>query len=172
MNDVDIYAAQAMTTTPLPEPMPVIANECDDGETAVDLTLFKVIGLHRMLDPGATGRRLRASYKWIAYLTVTIQLMQVVGLYASVNDLQRLASLALVAFNALMCLFKGILMVTNADRMRAMLDVALYRYTTCGHRQPANMRLTSATVSTLLRTFAVISYCTLVVWIDLKYVKN
>ncbi|XP_060861890.1 uncharacterized protein LOC132938922 [Metopolophium dirhodum] len=165
MNDVRVRAAQAMTTTPLPGPMPVNANECGDDDTAVDMTLFKVIGLHRMLDPGTTGRRLRAAYKCFAYLTVTVQLMQVAGLYASVNDLQRLASLAVVAFNALMCLFKGILMVTNADRMRAVLDVALYRYTTCGHRQPANMRLTSATASTLLRTFTVISYCTLVVWI-------
>ncbi|CAI6344477.1 unnamed protein product [Macrosiphum euphorbiae] len=165
MNDVDIQAAQATTTTPLPGAMPVSANECGDDETAVDLTLFKVIGLQRLLDPGSKGRRLRAMYKWIACLTLTIQLMQVVGLYTSVNDVQRFASLAVLAFNEITCSFKGILLVTNADRMRAVLDVAMYRYTTCGYRQPANMRLTSATVSTLLRTFTMIAYFMLVTWI-------
>lgn len=159
-----------------------VADRCggggdDDDETAADLTLFKAIGLHHMLESGTAGRRFRAAYVWFTRLVVAVQLLQVAGLYASANDLRRFASMAVLAFNGLMCAFKGLVLANNADRLREVLDVARYRYTACGHRRPADMQRTGATVSALLRTFATVSYCTLAVWVvtpllaDVAYVQ-
>jgi len=148
------------------------SDDYGDDDTAVDLMLFKVLGLLRLLKPGAAVRRARTTYLWITYMAVVVQLTQVVGLYTSTNDMSRFASMAVLAFNGLMCTFKGIVLVSNADRLWSVLDLARYRFTTCAHRRPADMRLTGAVVSTLLRTFATISYCTLVLWVVTPLLTN
>ncbi|CAI6361908.1 unnamed protein product [Macrosiphum euphorbiae] len=154
-----------MTTMHLDGSIPVNADDCVDDETAVDLALFKVIGLNSILSRGAVARRIQTTCLWIACLIIAMQLVQVIGLYTTVKDLQRFSSLAVAAVSELMCGFMGFVLAAKADRLRDVLDVALYRYTACVHRMPTIMRLSSALVSTLLRTFTMVIYGTSVIWI-------
>lgn len=154
-----------ITTMHLDGSIPVNADNCVDDETALDLALFKVIGLNRILSNGAVANWIQTICLWISCLIIAMEVVQLIGLYTTVEDLKRFSSLAVATVSGIIVGFEGIVLATKADRLRDVLDVALYRYTACVHRRPTIMRQTSALWSTLLRTWTMIIYSTFVVWI-------
>lgn len=140
----------------------------EDGGTVVDEPLFKAIGLYQLLHPdeGAGQRRrwYRTAYICVLWLTFGLQCVQIVGLYFTLHDFRRFAYMTVLAVNGMMCVLKGYVLVTNADRLRAVLDVARYGFTTAGRRDPGALLRCRTTLSTLLRTFVTISFSTLTVW--------
>lgn len=137
-----------------------------DDVTVADLKLFRAIGLHQMLNPAdrRSGYRLRLAYRAVVALAFALQSVQIVGLFFTLNDLRRFAYMTVMVFNGLMCVLKGHVLVMNADRLWAVLDVARYRYTVCGARDPTALHRCRATLAVLLRTFAVLSFSTLIIW--------
>ncbi|XP_022167615.1 uncharacterized protein LOC111031819 [Myzus persicae] len=140
--------------------------------TAVDVMLFKTIGLYQLLCPADRGGysvRFRRLLMTALGLSFALHSFQVPCLYYALNDLQRFAYMAAVIIYGMMCSFKGYVLVTNADRLWLVLDAAGYAFTGCGHRDPSKLRRCRATLSALLRTFVALSYGTLVVWIALPF---
>lgn len=137
----------------------------DDG-AVVDEPLFKAIGLYQLLHPaeGTRQRWYRTVYLCVLWLTFGLQCVQIVGLYFTLHDFRRFAYMTVLAVNGMMCVLKGYVLVTNADRLQAVLDVARYGFTTSGLRDPGALRRCRATLSKLLRTFVTISFSTLTVW--------
>ncbi|XP_060878596.1 odorant receptor 2a-like [Metopolophium dirhodum] len=151
-----------MTTTPRVTGFTAPASE---DLTIVDNGLFKAICLHQILDPAKGGNRYyRLAFMVVMWVSLSVQIIQSVGLYFAVNDLQRFAFTTTMIFNALLCLSKGYVLVTNADRVRASLEVARYGFTSSGARDQRLMRRSRAVLSTVLRTFAVLSWVTCFIW--------
>ncbi|XP_025409427.1 uncharacterized protein LOC112682880 [Sipha flava] len=138
----------------------------DDDATVADLRLFRAIGLYQMLNPSdrRSGDRLRLAYRAGVALAFALQSVQIVGLFFTLNDLRRFAYMTVMVFNGLMCVLKGHVLVMKADQLWAVLDVARYRYTVCGARDPSALHRCRATLAVLLRTFAVLSFSTLIIW--------
>lgn len=136
----------------------------DDDETAMDVKLFKTIGLYQLLCPSKTGWY-RTIIRAILWLIFSVHIVQMIGLYFVLNDLERFMFMTVMILNSLMCLFKAYVMVTNADQLWSILDVARYVFTSCSSQNTSEMHRCRATVSALLRVFTVISYSSLVVWI-------
>lgn len=151
-----------MTTTPRVIEFTAPASE---DLTIVDNRLFKAICLHQILDPTKGGNRYYSlAFMVVMWVSLSVQIIQLVGLYFAVNDLQRFAFTTTVIFNALLCLSKGYVLVTKADRLRACLEVARYEFTSCGARNQLVVRQSRAVLSTVLRTFAVLSWVTCFIW--------
>lgn len=136
----------------------------NNDETAVDVKLFKTIGLYQLLRPSKTGWY-RTILRAILWLIFSVHIVQTIGLYFVLNDLERFMFMTVMILNSLMCLFKAYVMVTNADQLWSILDVARYAFTSCSSQNTSEMHRCGATVSVLLRIFTVISYSSLVVWI-------
>ncbi|XP_060833372.1 odorant receptor 46a-like [Rhopalosiphum padi] len=140
--------------------------------TAVDVTLFKTIGLYQLLCPanrGGYSARSRHALLTVLGLSFALHAFQVPWLYYALNDLQRFAYMAAVIIYGMMCAFKGYVLVTNADRLWSVLDAAGYAYTECGRRNPLWLRRCGVTLSAMLRSFVALSYATLIVWIALPF---
>jgi len=138
-----------------------------DAENALDLDLFKRIGLYQLLWPsaeGGGGRRYRTAILSVLRLTFGLQLVQTVRLYWALDDVQQFLFLASVLITGLMCVFKGYVMVTAADRLRRVLDAAGRAYTRSGRRDPSELRRCRRRLSVWLRAFVALSYGTLAFW--------
>lgn len=154
----------------------------DDGKTVMDVKLFKAIGLYQLLQPAACGgfsQRSRMAFLAVLWLTAGLLIMQIFRLYLAFDDLQTFMYSAMLMTVGLNCIFKGYAMVTNAERLRAVLDVTLYGFTSCGRRDPSELRRCRETLFFWLRMFAEFGYITAIIWIvtplfiieDSPYVK-
>ncbi|XP_026811156.1 uncharacterized protein LOC113552479 [Rhopalosiphum maidis] len=133
--------------------------------TIVDKRLFKAIGLHQILNPTpGANRYYRIAYMASMIMSFVVQIIQSVGLYFAVNDLQKFAFTTTMISNALLCLSKGFVLVTNADRLRDGLEAARYEFTSCGFRDQRAAHQARTALSTVLRTFVVLSYVTCFIW--------
>ncbi|XP_026811158.1 LOW QUALITY PROTEIN: uncharacterized protein LOC113552482 [Rhopalosiphum maidis] len=133
--------------------------------TIVDNRLFKAICLHQILNPNNGGNRYyRIAFLASMILLLVVQIIQLVGLYFAVNDLPRIAFTTTMVSNALLCLSKGFVLVTNADRLRDGLEAARYEFTSCGFRDQRAAHQARTALSTVLRTFVVLSYVTCFIW--------
>ncbi|XP_026804934.1 odorant receptor 22c-like [Rhopalosiphum maidis] len=150
------------TTAPNP------AEKDADGDTVMDVELFKSIGMYQLLRPaecGLNSRRCRMAALVVVALTLGLQSMQVCRLYLARHDFQMFANMGVLVINGLMCLLKGYMVVANADRMCATLEATRYAFTGCGGRDPSELRRCRATLSAILRTFVALSFGTLFVWV-------
>lgn len=136
----------------------------DAETTAVDVSLFKAIGLHQLLWPGR-GRAFRNVVAALMAVSLAVLITQLAGLYVFSNDFQRFAFLSVVVVYSSMCLLKGRVLLVNADRLRGGLELAAYAFTSSGRRDPSRLRRCRALLGGLLRTFTAISYATLAVWL-------
>jgi len=133
--------------------------------TIVDDRLFKAICLHQILHPAhGSNRYYTVAFKAAMWLTFCVQIVQLVGLFFAVNDLQRFAFTTTVVSNAFLCLFKGYVMVVHADRLLSGLETVRYDFTSCSARNQRTVHRSRAVLSKVLRTFAVISWVTCVIW--------
>jgi len=134
--------------------------------TIVDNKLFKAICLQQILDPTKGGNRYyRLLLMALMCFSLSVQIMQLVGLYFAVHDLQRFAFTTTTVSHAFLCMTKGYMLLTHADRLRACLEVARYEFTSCGARDQSIVRRSRAVLSTILRTFAVLSWFTCFIWV-------
>lgn len=149
-----------MTKTPK-----VTAPESSEDLTIVDNKLFKAICLHQILDPtNGSNRYYRLVLIAFMYMSFGVQIVQFVGLYFTIHDLQRFGFVTTTLSDAFLCIFKGYVLVMNADKLRASLEVARYEFTSCGGRDQRLLRQSRAVLSTILRTFTVLSWCTCFIW--------
>ncbi|XP_026823092.1 uncharacterized protein LOC113561082 [Rhopalosiphum maidis] len=140
----------------------------EDGGTAVDVELFKTIGIYQLLYPaecGLNASRCRTAVLAVMGLTLGLQSMQVCRLYLARHDIQMFANMGMLLVYGFMCLLKGYTTTVNADRMGVTLDAARYAFTGCGGSDPSVMRRCRATLSAILRTFVALSFGTLFVWV-------
>ncbi|XP_025420352.1 odorant receptor 46a-like [Sipha flava] len=146
-------------------------DEDDDGggRTAMDVELFRVIGLMRLVRParGRTDRWYRAAVAGLVRLAFVLQGTQVVGLYFALNDFQRFANMAVLLISGLMSLYKGHVLAANAARVWDTLRVTRFAYVTCSGRDAGRLRRTGDALRPLLRAFYVFSYLTLAMWISM-----
>ncbi|XP_003243258.1 uncharacterized protein LOC100569602 [Acyrthosiphon pisum] len=133
--------------------------------TIVDNKLFKAICLHQILDPTNGGNRF-CKLVLMAFMSVSlsVQIMQLVGLYFAVNDLQRFAFTTTTLSYAFLCMTKDYVLLAHADRLRDSLEVARFEFTSCGARDQRVVRRSRAVLSMVLRTFAMLSWSTCVIW--------
>ncbi|KAE9545231.1 hypothetical protein AGLY_000774 [Aphis glycines] len=137
-----------------------------EESTIVDNKLFKAICLHQILNPTHGGNRYyRIAILAILWMSIVVQITQLVGLYYAVNDLQRFAFTTTVVSNSFLSLSKAYVLVTNVDRLRDGLEAARYEFTSCGSRDQRTVRRARAALSTIVRTFTVFSYVTCFFWI-------
>jgi len=136
-----------------------------EDQTIVDNKLFKSICLHQILDPTNGGNRF-CRFVLIAFMSVSfsVQIMQLVGLYFTVNDLQRFAFTTTTLSHAFLCMTKDYVLLTHSDKLRDTLEVARYEFTSCGARDQRVVRRSRAVLSMVLRSFAVFSWFTCVIW--------
>lgn len=134
--------------------------------TIVDNKLFKAICLHQILDPTDGGNRY-CRLVLMAFMSVSlgVQIVQLVGLYFAVSDLQRFAFTTTMVSYGFLCMTKGYILLMNADRLRDSLEVARYEFTSCSTRDQRMVRRSRAVLSTVLRTFAVFSWFTCIIWV-------
>ncbi|XP_029342048.1 uncharacterized protein LOC100572802 [Acyrthosiphon pisum] len=146
--------------------------KCEDGGTAMDVKLFKAIGMYQLLHPvecGLNSDLCRKTAMMVVGLTVGLQLMQVFRLYLARHDIPMFANMAMLVVYGFMCLLKGYTLANHADRICITLEVARYAFTDCGRRDPSLMRRCRARLSTILRTFVGLSFGTLVVWLVMPW---
>lgn len=136
------------------------------NSTMVDVRLFKIIGLYQILNPAAgKGHRQRTVMLTFICLIFGLQTVQIARAYAAINDIQVFVFQLVVVIYTFLCLFKGYVIVANADVLYDVLDVARYSFTSCGHRHPDALRECRNMLRTLLRTFLGFSYVTLISWL-------
>lgn len=143
-----------------------------EGSTVMDVELFKIIGVHQLLRPdehGLDGSLYRAAVKVVVCLTLGLQSIQVCRLYLVRNDIPMFANIGVMVINGLMCLLKGYMVAVNADQMSTTLDAARYAFTKCGGRNPSKLRLCRVRLSMILRTFVILSFGTLIVWLVMPW---
>jgi len=97
-------------------------------------------------------------------VSLSVQIIQSIGLYFAVNDLQRFAFTTTTLSHAFLCMTKDYVLLTHADKLRDSLEVARYEFTPCGARDQRMVRQTRAVLSTVLRTFTVLSWVTCFIW--------
>ncbi|VVC37787.1 Olfactory receptor, insect [Cinara cedri] len=143
-----------------------------DG-TVVDVKLFRAIGLFHILNftaqtgrDGYDGRRHRTVLRVYFWLVIVTIIFNIGGMYLSYNDFQRFTYLTLCVTVSLPCSLKSYVLSRKADtdRLRAVLDMARYAFTSCGRSDPSRLSRRSAALSALLRTFVTINYCTVFFW--------
>lgn len=137
-------------------------------DTAADLPLFKAIGLYQLLNDDSNGWY-RTVFLALLRVAFTLQAVQVVGLYYVLHDFERFANMVVLVISGFMCLAKGYVLVTNVDRAQTTLHTARYAFTSCGRRDQDPLRRCGLALSRMLRTFTVISYTTLFIWILAPY---
>lgn len=149
--------------------------KCKSSNTAMDVWLFKAIGLYHLLRP-CNSISVGHGYRTIAlvalWLTFGLQVMQVVRLYLTLGDFQLFLFTTVISINGLVSLYKGYVIVTNADKLWTVLDVARYRFTSCGYRDKTKLRRCGKTMSIWLRTYVVFNYILLTIWALFPWVMN
>lgn len=132
-------------------------------DTAVDVALFETIGMFRMLrDDTKTWKRAAVS---CIILTTAMHTLQMVGLYYTLNDFNRLMYMFMLVVYGMLCNYKLYVLVVNADRVLDVLGTASFRFVTCTGRDPVPLRRCRAVLRTALRTFVLSSYVTVVMWV-------
>ncbi|CAH1711324.1 unnamed protein product [Aphis gossypii] len=141
------------------------ASPSEEESTIVDNRLFKAICLHQILNPThGSNRYYRIAILACIWMSIVVQITQLVGLYYAVNDLQRFAFTTTVVVNSFLSLAKAYVLMANVDRLRDGLEAARYEFTSCGSRDQRTVRRARAALSTLVRTFTVFSYVTCFFW--------
>lgn len=143
-------------------------SQYDVDETVMDMKLFKAIGLYQLLQPAASGglsQRTRKAILAVLWLTAGLLIMQFFRLYLTLDDLQTCVYSAMVMTIGMNCIYKGYVMVTNAERLRAVLDVTLYGFTSCGGRDPSELRRCQEILFFWLRMFVKLSCIATIAWI-------
>lgn len=141
----------------------------DVGATAVDVGLFKAIGLYQLLRPGT---RYRVAMRALLLLAFALHSTQLFGLYFAAGDLQRFINIAALVVCGTLCVYKGHVMVANVDRIWDTLHVAGYEFVTCAGRDESELRRAGALVRVVLRAFVVISYQTLAIWTAVPWLTD
>lgn len=140
----------------------------DRDPTVVDVNLFKMIGLYQIISSSCSGgdrNWYRTVVKTFLGLSLALQVVQVYRLHLASDDFQTFTFMTVVMIGTLLCSYKGHVIVTKADSLHTVLDVARYAFTTYGLRYPNALHSHRDRLSTLLRTFAGISYVTLAAWV-------
>ncbi|VVC25250.1 Olfactory receptor, insect [Cinara cedri] len=135
----------------------------DRDGTVVDVKLFKAIGLFQILSAGGRWHRTALQIGLCTYFGSII--LNVACLYLASNDFQRLTYLSLLIIIAAMYALKAYVLLVNADRLWAVLDLARYAFTSCGQRDPSRLSRCRTALSTLLHALVVINYGAAVVWL-------
>lgn len=141
--------------------------DVDENKTIIDVILFKTIGLYHILSPVNSSGCFcyRTVVLTFIRMSLVLQSVQFYRLYLVSNDLSAFTFLTVVMVSTLWFLYKGHVVVTKADKMFAVLDVARYAFTSAGHQHSDQLQRYRDTLSTILRMFAGISYAALVFWV-------
>lgn len=146
-----------------------------DNNTMVDVKLFKAIGLYQLLEPverSGFSQRFRTAYLTVLWVTTGLLIMQSVRLYLTLGNLQTFVYSAMLITVGLNCIIKGYVMVTNANRLRSVLDVALYGFTLCGCRDQVEFNRYRDFLFTRLRVYAIFNFVTLIIWLSVPFFIN
>lgn len=142
---------------------------CDENqETVVDRHLFKAIGLNKLLRLQVPSGVFVRTY-WIFVLTAAclnlgVLPMQTVRMYLELHNLQTLLPAAVFVAITLNSIFKGYVMVMNADGFRALLEVTLHGFTASGRANPSVLLRCRNTLSAYLRAYVVYNFVSFIVW--------
>lgn len=142
-------------------------NNAENEETLIDVKLCKVIGLYQLLQPcqcdGFT-KRYRTALLTAIWLAVGLLSMQIVRLYLELSNFQSFVNIAGVTIVEELCVFKGYVLVTNADRLWGLMDVAMYGFTSYGRHNLPELRNTREMLSRLLCWMVVGYYGVTTLW--------
>lgn len=151
--------------------MPEAAGTANTFDDSVDVKLFKSVGLYYLLRPvPADGPRsdhrcLRA-FIAVVWSLFGLSALQFSVLYFVRTDLKRLINLIMLLNVSLTTCFKGYVLIGNADRMWAVLELlGRYAFTTSSYRDPSELIRSRAKLSALTRTFVAFTYSVVFVWI-------
>jgi len=150
----------------------------EDPPTVVDGTLFKAIGLDQLLRRPATvgGCFVDWTYRTCLLtatrLIVGLMFTQAVRVYLTLGDLQMFLPTVLLIAIAFNGMFKGHVMVTHADRLHDVLDVAQYGYTAAGRADPSKLRRCRTAMSVWLRVFVANMAVSVIVWTVIPLIIN
>lgn len=142
----------------------------NDG-TMVDIIFFDAIGLNLLLNPFSKNKDRKFGYRYykvvlaIQWLIIGIECMQIIRLYLAISDLQLLLNVIFLIVQILINVFKGIVLVMNADKMWNLLDVARYGFTSFGSRDPSLLHRCKSKLSKFLRIATGHCLITLCTWI-------
>lgn len=135
----------------------------------MDVQLFKIIGLYHLLWPtasvGAFGIRFRKVLLVASALIFGTYAVQIAVIYLAIDDFPRLAYMLLLITVAYTCLFKAYVLLRYADKMWSILELAGYTFTSSGRRDSSVLIRCRYTLSTVLRVFVGLNYCTLISWL-------
>lgn len=134
-----------------------------DG-TVVDVKLFGAIGLTQILNPAGAGGLRTAVWTgfWAVFGMVVVNVW---ALYRASGDFQRFTYLIMVLTYTYTCLVKAYALLTDSRRLRAVLDVARYAYTSCGRRNQSRLTRCRAYLRALLRVYVVFNLFGGFVWL-------
>lgn len=138
-------------------------------ETVMDVALFMVLRLHQLL--WSTGRS-RAIMVTVVWLALGMYVADLSRLYLAFDNPRMFAYVSVTLLYGVMSLVKGFTLVMHADRLRDVLDVAAFSFTTSGQRHADSLRRCRATLSTWLRPYAAMSYSTLAMWLVEPWVQG
>lgn len=142
-------------------------NDMNDSETVVDMRLFKVIGLYQLLCPAvsvATSGHRTALMTGSIIMTGTF-VVQTAALYLAIDDFSRLAYMVMMITVGFTSLFKGYLLIRQANPMWRVLELARYAFTASARRDPSELLWCRDTMSTVLRTFTIVNYVAVAAWL-------
>lgn len=150
--------------------------EITANETIVDVVLFKIIGLYRLLHKSSikngcwgTGDWYKTLLMGMVWLLFSLQTLQIIRLYLTVNDLQIFLSIGLTFIFSLISTFKGYVLLKNADRFLAMMDVTRYSFTLCSHRNSSYLRQYRNVLNLFFRSFFTFDLVTTIQWIIIPF---
>lgn len=142
-----------------------------DGNTIVDVNLFKAIGLYQLLLPtadsgdGDSFKPHRMAILVVLSLIIVLVCMQIVRLYLTLNDLYMLLYMTMILFIIFICTLKRYVMLTNVDKLGVLMDVTRYDLMLCGCRHPSRWHRCQDALSAWLRVFVTLSSFTAVLWV-------
>lgn len=150
----------------------------DTESDAADVKLFYAIGLGQLLrlfsesQYGVYGHRYRTIGLAVVWLITAFHGMQLVRLYLTLDDFQLFPYVLMLLVTGLNGAFKGFVLVSNADRLCAIMSAVRPGYTSCGRRDPSHLHRCRKPLAVWLHTIAVSMLVTLVVWIIAPWVAE
>lgn len=140
----------------------------DCHETAVDVNLFKVIGMYKILQPSSkceSGNRYRTFVLVGLWLSFVLLCLESVRLCLAVKDFILFQYELMKHVNVMIGMFKGYSVVMNADILWDVLEAARYKFTSCGRQDPSILHQYRHSLKIWLRTFTMLFCSTGIAWV-------
>lgn len=138
-----------------------------DDDTVMDVKLFKMFGLHQLIWYTPTN----GSVNWYRtvmlaalWLSTVVQCMQIFRLYLEIKHIQLFTYTLMLITSGMIFIIKGFVMITNAEKVLAVLHATRYTFTSCGHQNPSLLHRCREWLKFWLRPFFILIWSTMLLW--------